>query len=65
MSKRFNELDEYEKIDKVGQTALEVTSSVGMTFAVFSALTVMTGFNEYAHFLPVLTGASLIISPFT
>ena len=29
MSKRFNELDEFEKIDKVGQTALEVTSSVG------------------------------------
>ena len=65
MSKKFNELDEYEKIDKVGQTALEVTSSIGMTFAVFSALTVMTGFNEYAHFLPVLTGASLITSPFT
>ena len=65
MKKRFSDLDEFEKADKIGQTTLEITSSVGMTFTVFSALTVLTGFNEYAHFLPILTGATLLTSPLT
>lgn len=65
MSKKYNELDEFEKIDCIGKNATEVAASIATTLSVFSLITLLTGYNEHANYLPVLTGATLLISPLT
>ncbi len=65
MRKKYNELDEFEKIDYIGKNATEVAASIATTLSVFSLITLLTGYNEHANYLPVLTGATLLVSPLT
>ncbi len=65
MSKSYKELDEYEKADRIGQIATEIVSSAATTFSVLALITSITGYNETANFIPVLTGATILASPLT
>ena len=49
MRKKYNELDEFEKIDYIGKNATEVAASIATTLSVFSLITLLT--RKYHSFV--------------
>lgn len=61
--KKLDELDEIQRMEKSGDKAIEVVSSIGMSLATTSILSAMLGVANTSYIIPFLTGGTLLTSP--
>lgn len=64
MKKKNSDLEDLEKFEKIGDKAMEIISSIGMSAATTSLLSLIFGTMDSPYNIAFLTGGTVLTSPF-